>query len=61
MFTAQMCHEIRDCINDVRARTRTRVLVITGAGDKFFCIGGPQGRARGQHALRRHAADARNL
>ena len=40
MFTAQMCHEIRDCINDIRRETRTRVLVITGAGDKFFCIGG---------------------
>ncbi len=40
MFTAQMCHEIRDCINAVRRETRTRVLVITGAGDKFFCIGG---------------------
>ena len=40
MFTAQMCHEIRDCINQVRRETRTRVLVITGAGDKFFCIGG---------------------
>ena len=40
MFTAQMCHEIRDCINDARRETRTRVLVITGAGDKFFCIGG---------------------
>jgi naphthoate synthase len=40
MFTPQMCHEIRDCINAVRRETRTRVLVITGAGDKFFCIGG---------------------
>src|SRR5688572_13515131 len=40
MFTPVMCHEIRDCINDVRRETRTRVLVITGAGDKFFCIGG---------------------
>ncbi len=40
MFTAQMCHEIRDCINAIRRETRTRVLVITGAGDKFFCIGG---------------------
>ncbi len=40
MFTAAMCHEIRDCINDVRRETRTRVLVITGAGDRFFCIGG---------------------
>lgn len=40
MFTPLMCHEIRDCINDIRRETRTRVLVITGAGDKFFCIGG---------------------
>ncbi len=40
MFTPQMCHEIRDCINAVRRETRTRVVVITGAGDKFFCIGG---------------------
>jgi len=40
MFTPRMCHEIRDCINDIRRETRTRVIVITGAGDKFFCIGG---------------------
>jgi naphthoate synthase len=40
MFTVKMCHEIRDCINDMRRETRTRVLVITGAGDRFFCIGG---------------------
>ena len=40
MFTPAMCHEIRDCIEDMRRETRTRVLVITGAGDRFFCIGG---------------------
>ena len=40
MFTETMCHEIRDCINDLRRETRTRVLVITGAGDRYFCIGG---------------------
>jgi naphthoate synthase len=40
MFTPTMCHEIRDCINAVRRETRTRVLVISGAGDKFFCLGG---------------------
>jgi naphthoate synthase len=40
MFTPQMCHEVRDCVNAVRRETRTRVLVLTGAGDKFFCIGG---------------------
>jgi naphthoate synthase len=40
MFTVTMCHEIRDCINAIRRETHTRVLVITGAGDRFFCIGG---------------------
>jgi naphthoate synthase len=40
MFTETMCHEIRDCINAIRRETRTRVIVLTGAGDKFFCIGG---------------------
>jgi naphthoate synthase len=40
MFTELMCHEIRDCINAIRRETRTRVIVITGSGDKFFCIGG---------------------
>jgi naphthoate synthase len=40
MFTAVMCHEVRDCIETIRRETRTRVVVLTGAGDKFFCIGG---------------------
>lgn len=40
MFTPTMCREVRDCIEAVRRETRTRVLVITGAGERFFCIGG---------------------
>ena len=40
MFTPIMCHEVRDCINEIRRETRTRVVVLTGSGDKFFCIGG---------------------
>jgi naphthoate synthase len=40
MFTETMCHEVRDLINAIRRETRTRVIVLTGAGDKFFCIGG---------------------
>ncbi|SUD69764.1 enoyl-CoA hydratase [Pseudomonas putida] len=40
MFTKTMCLEIRDCIESIRTETRTRVLVITGAGDRFFCTGG---------------------
>jgi naphthoate synthase len=33
MFTALTCHEVRDCINAIRRETRTRVIVITGAGE----------------------------
>jgi naphthoate synthase len=40
MFTATMCHEIRDCLEGIRRETRTRVVVLTGAGEKFFCAGG---------------------
>lgn len=40
MFTPTMCREIRDCIEQVRRETRTRVLILTGAGERFFCIGG---------------------
>lgn len=43
MFTETMCHEIRDCIEGIRRETRTRVVVLTGAGDRFFCIGGSKG------------------
>lgn len=40
MFNATMCHEIRDVIDAIRRETRTRVIVLTGAGEQFFCIGG---------------------
>ena len=40
MFTQQMCHELRDCFNEIRRETRTRVAVLRGTGDRFFCIGG---------------------
>lgn len=40
MFNTTMCHEIRSCLDSIRRETRTRVVVLTGAGDKFFCIGG---------------------
>jgi enoyl-CoA hydratase/carnithine racemase len=39
MFTPIMCYEIRDCINLVRRETRARVLVVTGVGNHFSCIG----------------------
>ena len=40
MFTAETCREVRDCIDGIRRETRTRAIVLTGAGDRFFCIGG---------------------
>jgi len=40
MFNPQMCVEVRDCLDRIRRETRTRVVILTGAGDKFFCIGG---------------------
>jgi naphthoate synthase len=40
MFTPVTCVEIRDCIEQIRREIRTRVVVLTGAGEKFFCIGG---------------------
>ena len=40
MFNPQICVEVRDCVDRIRRETRTRVVTLTGAGDKFFCIGG---------------------
>lgn len=40
MFTPKMVTELRACIEAIRLETRTRVIVLTGVGDKFFCIGG---------------------
>ena len=40
MFNPTMLVELKDALECTRRETRTRVLVLTGAGDKFFCIGG---------------------
>jgi naphthoate synthase len=40
MFNPQMCRELKVVLEETRLETRTRVLVLTGAGDRFFCIGG---------------------
>jgi naphthoate synthase len=40
MFNAPMLRELKEVLEQTRAETRTRVLVLTGAGDRFFCIGG---------------------
>lgn len=40
MFNLTMCQELKAVLESTRLETRTRVLVLTGAGDRFFCIGG---------------------
>jgi naphthoate synthase len=40
MFNPQMCRELKAVLEQTRLETDTRVLVLTGAGDRFFCIGG---------------------
>src|SRR5690348_14198307 len=40
MFNATMLRELREVLDRTRTETRTRVLIITGAGERFFCIGG---------------------
>jgi naphthoate synthase len=40
MFNLTMLQELKSVLEAARVETRTRVLVITGAGDRFFCIGG---------------------
>ena len=61
MFTHVMCHEIRDCIESIRRETRTRVVVLTGAGDRFFCIGGRKDGHGEDDALRGRAPHAGNV
>ena len=40
MFNAEMLRRLKEILEGARLETRTRVLVITGAGDRFFCVGG---------------------
>jgi len=61
MFTAQMCHELRDCINAIRRETRTRVVVLTGAGDKFFLYRWPKRRYGRYQSLCRCTANPRDV
>ena len=36
----RVCRELKRVLEETRLETRTRVLVVTGAGDRLFCIGG---------------------
>jgi naphthoate synthase len=50
MFNPQMCRELKGVLDETRLETRTRVLVLTGAGDRFFCIGGEKEGLENTHA-----------
>ena len=39
MFNPEMCRELKAVFEETRLETRTRVLVLTGAGDVSFCAG----------------------
>jgi naphthoate synthase len=40
MFNKPMLLELRSVLERNRAESRTRVVILTGAGERFFCIGG---------------------
>jgi naphthoate synthase len=50
MFNPTMLRELKDVLERTRLETRTRVLTLTGAGDRFFCIGGEKTGLEDTHA-----------
>lgn len=50
MFNATMLRELREVLERSRAEVRTRVVVLTGAGDRFFCLGGDKAGLEETHA-----------
>jgi len=40
MFNVTMLREIHAALEESRRETHTRVIVLTGSGERFFCIGG---------------------
>ncbi len=47
-FRRQTVLEMYQALNEVRVDPKVRVVVITGAGDRFFCIGGEKEKNDGQ-------------
>lgn len=42
-FTPEMLHELKRALEKARRDREVAVIVLTGAGDRFFCIGGEKG------------------
>ena len=51
-FTLELLHEMKHALERSRVDDKTRVLVITGAGDKFFCLGGDKSGLPDTHTYR---------
>ena len=47
-FRRQTVLEMYQALNEARVDANVRVVVITGAGDRFFCIGGEKEKNDGQ-------------
>jgi len=60
MFTVAMCHEIRDCINDIRRETRHESDRHHRAGDKFLLHWWKE-RGHGKTTLLQRSPDPRNV
>jgi len=52
MFRATTLRELKDALEDSRVDDAVRVVVITGAGGKFFCIGGDKSGLPKTHAYK---------
>ena len=52
MFRAKTLNEMKEALEDSRLDDSVRVVVISGAGDKFFCIGGDKSDLPKTHAYK---------
>jgi naphthoate synthase len=52
MFRAKTLQELKDALEDSRVDDGVRVVVISGAGGKFFCIGGDKSDLPKTHAYK---------
>jgi naphthoate synthase len=52
MFRARTLHEMKDALEDSRLDDTVRVVVISGTGEKFFCIGGDKADLPKTHAYK---------
>jgi naphthoate synthase len=52
MFRAKTLYELKEALEDARVDSKVRVVVISGAGGRFFCIGGDKADLAKTYAYR---------